>query len=194
MSQHSGTFLIAILIGLGTGALLGAQPSANGYLGRHVAHPLQASTISFASGTALLVLVTLCLGHFPPRLTVSFSSMPWWAWIGGAIGTVMVTSSLFFVPRIGSLAWFSLVITGQVVAALVLDHFGWMGNPKQPPNLLRLMGACMLIVGILCITYSRKPSVVKQSAGGSSSVPLSEETVVQTDAVEQLGEHLAEET
>ncbi|XZE54312.1 DMT family transporter [Planctomycetaceae bacterium SH139] len=194
MANHGWFFIVAVAIGLLTGALLGAQPSANGFLGRHVAHPLQASTISFASGTALLVLVTLAMGHFPPKFTVPVSSLPWWAWIGGAIGTVMVTSSLFFVPKIGSLVWFAVVITGQIVAALILDHFGWLGNPKQAPSPLRLIGASLLVLGIVCITYSREPAVVKQlgvSAGDDGQPATSSEA---QDAVQQLAEHLAEES
>jgi transporter family-2 protein len=150
-------FAVAIVIGLLAGCLLGAQPSANGYLGRHVAFPLQASTISFASGTCLLVLVTVFLGQFPPRFSSPPGTLPWWAWTGGAIGTVMVTTSLYFVPRVGSLYWFAAVMTGQVLAALVLDQFGLMGNPRQPAGGLRILGALFLICGIICITYSRRP-------------------------------------
>ena len=149
------------MAGLVAGCLLGAQPSANGYLGRHVGHPIQAATISFVSGTALLLLVSVFMGQFPPKLTISFDQIPWWAWIGGAIGTVLVTTSLYFVPHVGSLYWFSAVITGQIFAALLLDQFGWMGNPKQPANLLRICGAMLLVAGILCITYSRTTGLPK---------------------------------
>ena len=149
------------MVGLLAGCLLGAQPSANGYLGRRVEHPIQAATISFVSGTLLLLLVSVFMGQFPPKLTVSVGVIPWWAWIGGAIGTVLVTASLYFVPRVGSLYWFSAVITGQIFAALLLDQFGWMGNPKQPANLLRICGAMLLVAGVLCITYSRTTGLPK---------------------------------
>jgi len=157
LSHHaSWFFLFAMGIGLFSGFLLGVQPSVNGMLGRLTQHPLQASTISFASGTALLVVVTIAMGIFPPQLKVPAGALPWWAWSGGVIGTVMVTTSLFFVPRIGALAWFSVVMTGQVFAALALDHYGWLGTPRQPAHVLRYVGAALLVMGILCISASRR--------------------------------------
>jgi len=68
---------------------------------------------------------------------------------------VLVTSSLYFVPRIGSLSWFGAVITGQVVAALILDQWGLMGNPRSAASPLRLLGGAMLIGGVLLITRAK---------------------------------------
>lgn len=161
LANHPWFFWFAVVIGLLTGCLLGAQPSVNGFLGRQTIHPLQASTISFVTGTILLVIVTLALGVFPPKLKVPVGDLPWWAWTGGAIGTVMVTASLFFVPRVGALAWFAVVMTGQIIAAIALDHFGWLGTPKQPPSLLRYLGALFLIFGIICISGSKRSKALQ---------------------------------
>lgn len=153
--QNSAVLYIAIAVGLLAGCLLGTQPSANGFLGRTLGHPLQAAVISFGSGFALLVLLSLGFGVFPPRFNTSPAALPWWAWTGGAIGTVLVTSSLYFVPRIGSLSWFGAVITGQVLAALILDQWGLMGNPRSSASPMRILGALMLIGGVLLITRAK---------------------------------------
>ncbi|MEO1618066.1 MAG: DMT family transporter [Planctomycetota bacterium] len=153
----STVFLItSILIGLGAGACLGAQPSVNGSLGKSVAHPLQASLISFASGTAILFVLTVTIGGgFPPKFNASPSSLPWWIWLGGAIGVLMVSTSLWVVPRIGSLPWFAAVMTGQTAAALVLDHFGLLGNPKTPVTPLRILGTVLLALGVFTIVAAK---------------------------------------
>lgn len=154
--NHSTVFLlIAICIGLIAGGLLGTQPSVNGLLGKSVAHPLQASLISFGSGTAILFILTMLLGRFPPEFVVSPRALPWWIWFGGAIGVIMVTTSLLIVPRIGSLPWFAAVMTGQTIAALVLDHYGLLGNPKTPVSMLRICGTLMLVLGVLAIVGAR---------------------------------------
>ena len=41
--QGFGIVIIAILIGLVAGCLLGTQPSVNGQLGKYLEHPLQAT-------------------------------------------------------------------------------------------------------------------------------------------------------
>lgn len=155
--HSSGLFLLlAVLIGLAAGCLLGTQPSVNGQLGRNVQHPLQASMISFASGTAILFVLCLASGNFPPHFTTPASQLPWWIWFGGAIGVVLVTTSLILVPRIGSLPWFAAVMTGQTVAALVLDHFGLLGNPKADASPLRLLGTGLLVAGVLVIVQAKR--------------------------------------
>ena len=153
--QNQSLLFVAVLIGLFSGCLLGTQPSANGYLGRHLAHPLQAAVISFGSGFFILLLLSIASGVFPPRFSTAPTGLPWWVWSGGAIGTILVTTSLIFVPRIGSLTWFAAVITGQVLAAMILDQWGMMGNPRSPASPLRLLGAAMLIGGILLITRAK---------------------------------------
>lgn len=158
---QQGVLLTGVLIGLLTGCLLGTQPSANGYLARNLAHPLQASVISFGSGFVIMVVISLIAGVFPPQLSVRWTALPWWAWFGGAIGTVMVTTSLIFVYKIGSLTWFAAVITGQVVVALILDQWGLMGNPRSPASPLRLIGAAMLVGGILLITRAKSLELQK---------------------------------
>lgn len=156
MNHPATFFLVAIGIGLLAGGLLGTQPSVNGSLGKVVEHPLQASLISFGSGTAILLAITVSLGKFPPSFSVSARDLPWWIWFGGAIGVVMVSTSLLIVPRIGSLPWFAAVMTGQTIAALILDHYGLLGNPKTPVSALRLGGATLLIIGVFVIVAAKK--------------------------------------
>lgn len=148
--------MVAIAVGLFAGCLLGTQPSVNGQLGRSVEHPLQASLISFASGTAILLLLSVVSGTFPPAFTTPPRDLPWWIWFGGAIGVVLVTTSLILVPRVGSLPWFAAVMTGQTVAALILDHYGWLGNPRAHASPLRLLGAGLLIAGVLVIVQAKR--------------------------------------
>ena len=154
--QIPGIVLLAILVGLAAGCLLGVQPSVNGSLSANVKHPLQASLISFGSGTVVLLLLTISGGNFPPSFTTSVSNLPWWIWTGGVIGVVMVTTSLIFVPRVGSLPWFAAVMTGQTLAALVLDHYGLLGNPKATASPLKVFGALLLLAGVMVIVQAKR--------------------------------------
>ncbi|MGB7346689.1 MAG: DMT family transporter [Pirellulaceae bacterium] len=151
-----GFLIIAVVVGLAAGCLLGTQPSVNGHLGQNVTHPLQASLISFGSGTAILLLLSIATGAFPPEFKSPASSLPWWTWLGGGIGVVMVTTSLIFVPRVGSLAWFAAVMTGQTIIAIILDHYGWLGNPRSTASPLRVLGAVLLVAGVLVIVQAKR--------------------------------------
>ncbi len=163
--SHFGIVTVAILVGLATGCLLATQPSVNGQLGRSVEHPMQASMISFASGAAIVLVVCVVMGWFPPRFRVPASQLPWWIWFGGAIGVVMVTTSLIFVPRVGSLPWFAAVMTGQTVGAILLDHFGLLGNPRAEASPLRLLGMGLLIAGVAVIVIAKRHEGSRLPAG-----------------------------
>jgi transporter family-2 protein len=143
----------------------------NGYLGQNVSHPIQATVISFVTGTIVVLLLSIAMGIFPPKFTTSPGSLPWWAWCGGAIGVAMVTSSLFFVPRVGSLVWFAAIMTGQTFMAILLDHFGLLGNPRSPASPLRLTGAALLIAGVLVIVQARR----------SEEAPIANDRIGQAD-------------
>lgn len=170
--QGFGIVMIAIAIGLAAGCLLGAQPSVNGQLGLSVAHPLQAALISFASGTTILLVLCLTVGQFPPSFQSPPGNLPWWIWLGGAIGVVMVTTSLIFVPRVGSLPWFAAVMSGQILAALLLDHYGLLGNPKASASPLRLLGAGLMLASVLVVAYTKHSEVKRDpSPQPSSAVP-----------------------
>ena len=157
-----GLVLIAVAIGLLAGCLFGTQPSVNGQLGGNLEHPLQATLISFASGTAIIIVVMLLIGVFPPRFTAPPSQLPWWVWFGGAIGAFMVTTSLVLVPKVGSLPWFAAVMTGQTVTALLLDHYGLLGNPKTPISPLRFLGTGLLIAGVLAVVQAKRIELRKE--------------------------------
>lgn len=98
---------------------------------------------------ASLVLLTGLLG----RGNVSgASSLPWWAWLGGALGFFLVIVGLTALPKVGAEVLITVTVLGQVAMALVLDHFGWLGVPKVPINGWRIAGAVLVFVGVLMTT------------------------------------------
>ena len=43
------------------------------------------------------------------------------------------------------------IVTGQMMASLILDHFGWVGFPQQSITPTRFVGALLVIGGVLLI-------------------------------------------
>ncbi|MEZ6089693.1 MAG: DMT family transporter [Pirellulaceae bacterium] len=150
-------YLMIILIALIGGAGLAAQPGVNATLSRKMGHPLHAAIISFGSGFLVLVVIAILSGRFPPRFTDSISSLPWWAWAGGSIGAYLVTMSMIFAPRVGALQWIALIVTGQAFASLLLDHFGLAGFNQRGINVARLLGALLLVAGLILSSIDTRP-------------------------------------
>ncbi len=141
-----------LLVGLGfiCGTLIAAQGAINGRLAGGIGGPIQAAFISFSIGWLVLLALNITLGHRLPS-HAQIASIPAWAWVGGLIGAIMVTSSATAVPRIGVAAWVSAVIAGQLTAAVLYDQFGAFGQAVRPATPLRLLGVGFLVLGVYLV-------------------------------------------
>lgn len=54
-------------------------------------------------------------------------------------------------PRIGVGALLTAAVAGQLLAALVLDHYGLLGLPRQPTTLVRMLGLAMVFAGAILV-------------------------------------------
>ena len=78
-------------------------------------------------------------------------ALPWWTWIGGLYGAIFVVSAAWGVPRLGVALTVILMVAGQILISVLLDHFGALGVPKQPLNLTRLLGVLLVFGGVLLV-------------------------------------------
>lgn len=138
---------VAIALALGAGFVMAVQPAVNAKLASQCSHPLQASLISFATGTLALFIIAMVLGAGLPQPS-NLRTLPWWAWLGGLCGTYMVTVSLMVAPDLGATRWIALVLAGQILLSLVLDHYGLIGYAKHPINGLRILGVILTALGV----------------------------------------------
>ncbi|TWG88697.1 transporter family-2 protein [Luteimonas sp. J16] len=137
--------LLGIAIAIAVGSVLPLQALINARLGALTHGPLYAAFVSFLVGTCLLGAALLAM-RSPLVPTQPLGSLPAWIWTGGAIGACMVLAGTVLVPRLGAGALFCLLVLGQVVGALLLDHFGVLGA-RRPVDLARLAGALLVVVG-----------------------------------------------
>jgi transporter family-2 protein len=47
-----------------------------------------------------------------------------------------------------------MLLTGQILSAMLLSHFGWLGSPVQPVSAMNIMGALLMIGGVYLATRS----------------------------------------
>ena len=148
-------FVIAS-IALISGVALAVQVGMNNGLRAKVGHPVVAAWLSFAIGTTAISLFLIATQRgLPGRSTIS--TVPWWAWGGGLVGAIYVGASAAFASRLGAAAWLGLIVTGQIVASLVLDHFGLVGFPRRPISPTKLLGAVVLLAGVALVLRPSSP-------------------------------------
>ncbi|NNG04475.1 MAG: DMT family transporter [Inquilinus sp.] len=135
------------------GAVLPLQALINSRLGGAMNGPVWAATISFAIGTIGLLIFQLAK-RTPIPSAEQATSVPAWAWAGGLLGAFYVVAATTTVSRLGAAAMISLGVLGQMLASLLLDHFGVLSG-SQPINLAKVAGALMLLGGVVLIVWNR---------------------------------------
>ncbi|MBP6799133.1 MAG: DMT family transporter [Luteimonas sp.] len=147
---------LGIVIAVVIGTLLPLQALINARLGAQTQGPLYASFVSFLVGTCLLGALLL-VTRTPWTPGQPLLSLPPWIWLGGAIGALFVFAATLLVPRLGAASMICLVVLGQVVASLLLDHFGVLG-PQRPADALRVFGALLVIAGAALVVKPWQPA------------------------------------
>jgi transporter family-2 protein len=137
--------VFAILVGAGLTIQVGMNATVRLTLGS----PVIATIVNFGVGLAALVLLAVATGA--RVVPGSAASVPAWAWFGGLLGASYVAATTVLGPRLGAAALLALTLAGQMVAALLVDHYGVIGFPQNPVTPARLAGAALLVAGVLLI-------------------------------------------
>ena len=139
-------FIFAFLVGTATSI----QSGVNSQLRQSISHPVLAALISFGSGFVILALMCLAFRTPIPALE-TMRGISWWKWTGGLLGAIYVTTVIITVPRIGAGNLLSLSVAGQLLAAVVLDHYGLLGFKEHGLTLWRLVGVLLIVLGVVLV-------------------------------------------
>jgi transporter family-2 protein len=144
--------LALYVLAFAAGVVLIVQVGVNTTLRSALGAPVMAALVSFLVGSVALVAFLL-LSRSPWPAREQWAAIPWWAWFGSLLGAFYVVSTIIAGPRIGAAALLALIVLGQLVTALLVDNFGWLGFPQHPVTALRLLGALLLFGGVLLIVH-----------------------------------------
>jgi len=139
-----------ILLAFLAGAVLPVQTGVNSRLAGPVGHPMLASLISFVVGTLALCVYTLALRVPLPQMS-ELSQAPFWIWLGGMLGAFFIATTTTLASKISATVLVGLIIAGQLIVAVFLDHFGLLGFALHPINCWRIVGILLLIAGVFLI-------------------------------------------
>ena len=78
---------------------------------------------------------------------------PWWNWIGGPLGALIVLAGATLVAELGAALFIASVVAGQLLCSLFLDHFALLGLPEQALTPGRVLGAVLVVAGVVCVKY-----------------------------------------
>jgi bacterial/archaeal transporter family-2 protein len=142
-----------LLFAFAGGVVLPFQAGVNARLAEWLGSPVRAAFVSFFVGTMVL-LAAAALVFKPLPSWGRVGDAPWWVWVGGALGAFYVAASIVTAPRLGAATLIALVVAGQALASLVVDHFGWVGFEAQHITAGRIAGMLLVGAGVALVRFS----------------------------------------
>ena len=145
---------IYYVLSLVSGFAVTLQVGINGELRSKTGNPILSSLISFGVGTlglAIVLLFTVINGSTSLPTANNIKNISWWLFTGGLFGAFYVFTTIFASPKIGFANMFSLVICGQIILAVIFDHFGLLGNQIHLLTPIRTLGIILLVLGAYII-------------------------------------------
>lgn len=98
------------------------------------------------------VLIALAAGQRADAFR-KIADVPVWLHLAGIMSAGVIIGLAFLVPRIGTGPLFVLLVTGQILAGLIINQFGLLGVPAQPMTLTVATGAVLVIAGAALVTF-----------------------------------------
>lgn len=143
-------FLIGALLAMIAGMSVVIQQAINANLRSGLNSAAWAGFVSYAVGTLCMLVLAAVMREGVPTAT-AMARTNWWAWTGGFFGAVFIALAILLVPRLGAASFIALLVAGQMVASMAIDHFGLFGIPEQPLSGTRLIGALLLVAAVALI-------------------------------------------
>lgn len=136
------------LLAVVSGALIPVQAASNAALSRTIDGNVPfAAMVLFIVAAIATALVMLASGKGLPQLD-GLREAPWWSYSGGVIVAFYVLTITFLAPRLGVGTAIALIVAGQVLAAVTIDHFGLLRSLTVSLTPTRLIGAALMVVGV----------------------------------------------
>jgi bacterial/archaeal transporter family-2 protein len=143
--------LVAYLFALLAGTLITCQTGSNTQLKKNLGQPLPALIVNYIVGFVAIGLCTLAK-RVPIPTAANAADAPWWGWIGGLFGAAYGLTAILLASQMGAATLTALVVTGQLISALTIDHFGWIGFDPHPASWPRIAGCAFMVIGLALIS------------------------------------------
>lgn len=138
------------LLACAVGVFAPLQSIMNGQLKIATNSPIIASFISFTVGLLILLIITMIVQKkiILPRNDSNGKRLPWWLYIGGIFGVLVVGGTTIIIGELGSVLTTSLFLTGQLIMSTIIDHIGLFGLEKKKINLQKIVIVIVMIASL----------------------------------------------
>jgi transporter family-2 protein len=133
------------------GIILAVHLAMNGRVGSALANPRVGNAVFWCIGALTAVLIGLT--GWESRALAGLKDIHPLLLTAGALGACLVFAIAWLLPQVGARGMFITLIAGQVLGGMILSHFGWLGSPVQRISTPNIVGAVVMIAGVILATH-----------------------------------------
>ncbi|HML87337.1 MAG TPA: DMT family transporter [Methylomusa anaerophila] len=137
--------MLPLVLALISGVLMAVQGSLNSALSK-VIGLLEATFMVHITGTIVVMLLLFIFKMGKGNLYV-WPDAPWYSWLGGIIGVGIIYLVAASIPSVGVANATTAIIVGQVLTAIIIDHFGGFGLERITCSPKQILGLVLLATG-----------------------------------------------
>ncbi len=146
-----------LFLEIAIGLIVGVMMTVQGILNTALANRVGVYGSVFIGVVINLILISLIILITPK--SISLQNLPgwnkWYLYLGGVLGIFILTSIIIILPRLGATQGFIYIISGQLIASVIVDHYGLLGIEKTPINITKFAGILFFILGAYLVTISK---------------------------------------
>jgi transporter family-2 protein len=143
-------YLLTFVIGV----VLCLHLAMNGNVGSILNNTSMGNALFWVIGGITAVIIGL--NGWESAFFERLKEVPVWLLTAGAMGACLVFGIAWLIPKIGAGPVMIIMLAGQVICGLVFSHYGILGSPVDKLNWVKVLGALVMIVGVVMATYGSK--------------------------------------
>ena len=142
--------LIYFLLALTTGALIPIQAATNAAFSKSIGSPYITGFMVFVVGLLGMTVFVLLARVTMPTLQ-QLTAAPAYGYLGGLIVATYVVMITILAPRIGVGSAIGFIVTGQIICAVIIDHFGLFNVAVRAIDATRFIGVLLISAGVYLV-------------------------------------------
>lgn len=132
------------------GAMLSVYLPMNSAVSEHLGSPITANITFFFVALISSIVIFAVWGEYDT--IVKIKDVPLWLYLTGVFSAFMILGTTFLIPKVGVRRFFILTVSGQILMAVIVSHFGFLGTPKDPISVKKIIGAVCIVFGVIFST------------------------------------------
>ena len=140
-------FIFTIFLGI----VLAVHLAMNGKVGNVLNNPRVGNALFWCIGA--LAALAIGLSGWRSGVLSGLKDVHPMLLTAGALGACLVFAIAWMLPQVGARAMFITLIAGQVLGGMILSHFGWLDSPVQRISIINVLGALVMIGGVVLATH-----------------------------------------